>query len=320
MAARNAADGAAQTGNNANMTASSAPAFAAPPAPAVAISALFVFLWSTGFVGVRLGLPYCEPLTFLVLRFACVVAIILPVCWLARAPWPASRAEAAHVAVAGILIQAGYLGGVFTAMHHGMPAGVAALVVGLQPILTALLGARLLGERTNALQWFGLVLGFLGVVTVVWDKMSIGRFDLTSLSLAALALLCITLGTIYQKRYCAHVDLRTNSALQFTTALVVVAPLAWFFESMQVSWTGEFVFALVWQVVVLSLGAVFLLFILIRRGAATSVASLMYLVPPTTAILAGLMFGETYTVLAAMGMALGVIGVWLVTRSPKRVD
>jgi drug/metabolite transporter (DMT)-like permease len=295
------------------------PAASPEAAPALLISGLFVVLWSTGFIGAKLGLPHAEPLTFLLWRYAGVVLVLLPLCWLAGARWPASLAEAGHVAVAGVLMQAGYLGGVFCAMHLGLPAGVAALVVGLQPILTAVLGERMVAERTNARQWLGLALGFAGVAAVVWNKMSAGIIGWASLALILLALVSITLGTLYQKRHCAHVDIRSNAAIQFLAAFVVVLPLAWSLETMQVRWNPELVLAIVWLVFGLSIGAVFLLFALIRRGAATSVASLMYLVPPSTAIFAWLLFGEAYTLWAALGMALSAAGVWIVTREQARL-
>lgn len=285
------------------------------PLPGFAIPALFVFLWSSGFIGAKYGLPYSGPLTYLALRYACVVVLMLPVCWIARAAWPASVREAGHVLVAGALLQAGYLGGVFVAISLGMPAGVAAIIVGLQPILTAFLSEHMVDERATRRQWAGLALGFIGVMTVVWTKMSLGAVTWGSALAATVGLLSITFGTLYQKRYCAHVDMRTNSALQFISALAVTAPLALLFESLQVQWTLTFVLALGWMVFGLSLGAVFLLFSLIRRGAATAVVSLIYLCPPVTAILAWLAFGEAYTLWAALGMGLTVAGVWLVTKS-----
>ena len=275
--------------------------------------ALFVVLWSTGFIGAKLGLPYAEPLTFLSLRFAFVLAILLPVCWLVRARWPGPR-EAAHMAIAGVLLQGGYLGGVFLSLHHGMPAGVSALVTGLQPVLTAVAGGYLLGERTSARQWLGLGLGCAGVVLVVWDRMAIHALGVLAVLFSVLGLLSITLGTVWQKRHGGAVDLRTGAALQFVAAALLLAPFAFVFESREVRWSGEFAFALAWLVLVLSLGAIFLLLYLIRRGAATRVASLFYLVPPTTAVFAWLLFGETYTWLAAGGMALGMLAVWLVTK------
>ena len=297
------------------MTASSVPAVQPSPVAGLAIPGVFVLLWSSGFIGAKLGLPYCEPLTYLSLRFACVVVLMLPVCWLARADWPSSRVETAHVMVAGVLIQAGYLGGVFVAMGLGMPAGVAALIVGLQPILTAFLSGHMVDERATRRQWTGIVLGFLGVLTVVWNKMSLGAVTWESAACSVVALVSITYGTLYQKRHCAHVDMRTNSALQFIAALIVTAPLALLTESLEVRWSLQFVLALGWMVFGLSLGAVFLLFALIRRGAATAVASLLYLCPPVTAVLAWMVFGEAYTLWAAAGMAIAAAGVWLAVKA-----
>lgn len=275
--------------------------------------ALFVVLWSTGFIGAKLGLPYAEPLTFLLLRFVLVLAILLPVCWLARARWPNPR-EAAHMAIAGVLLQGGYLGGVFLSLHHGMPAGISALVTGLQPVLTAVAAGVLLGERTGARQWIGLGLGFGGVMLVVGDRMALQELGAAAIVFSVLGLASITLGTVWQKRHGGAVDLRSGAALQFIAAAIALAPFAFLFETREVRWSGEFVFALAWLVLVLSLGAIFLLLRLIRQGAATRVASLFYLVPPTTALFAWLLFGETYSWLAAAGMALGMLAVWLVTK------
>jgi drug/metabolite transporter (DMT)-like permease len=274
---------------------------------------LFVILWSTGFIGAKLGLPYAEPFTFLSLRFSLVLAILLPICWLSRAPWP-NRQGMVHMAITGVLMQAGYLGGVFASMHHGMPAGVSALITGLQPVFTAVLGGWLLQERTSLRQWSGFGLGVLGVALVVGDRIAIHNLALPAILLSALALASITLGTVWQKRHGGAIDLRSGAAIQFAAAAVVLAPLAFLLETREVRWTGEFVFALAWLVLVLSFGAIFLLLYLIRHGAATRVASLFYLVPPTTALIAWPLFGESYSVPAAAGMGLGMLAVWLVTK------
>ncbi|MSP96553.1 MAG: DMT family transporter [Betaproteobacteria bacterium] len=296
------------------MTVPRVPAVQSSPVAGLMYPALFVLLWSSGFIGAKLGLPYCGPLSFLALRYACVVVLMLPVCWIAHAAWPASWREGGHVLVAGALIQGGYLGGVFVAISLGMPAGVAALIVGLQPILTAFLSGTMVGERSTRRQWIGLALGFLGVMSVVWDKMALGAVTWASALSAGVALLSITYGTLYQKRHCAHVDMRTNSALQFISAFAVTAPFAVLLETFEVTWSVQFAIALGWMVFGLSLGAMFLLFWLIRRGAATAVASLIYLCPPTTAVLAWLAFGEAYTAGAAAGMVLTAAGVWLAVK------
>ena len=273
---------------------------------------LFVLLWSTGFIGAKLGLPYAEPATFLLLRFLLVLALLLPLFWLSGARWPAPR-DAAQMALAGVLLQAGYLGGVFGSLHLGMPAGVSALVTGLQPVFTAALGSLLLGERTGPRQWLGLALGLLGVVLVVGDRIAVERLTADAVALSLLALASITLGTVWQKRHGAAVDLRTGAAIQFIAAALVIAPFSFAFETREVRWSAEFAFALGWLVLVLSLGAIFLLLYLIRQGAASRVASLFYLVPPTTALIAWPLFGETYTLAAAAGMGLGMLAVWMVT-------
>jgi drug/metabolite transporter (DMT)-like permease len=219
------------------------------------------------------------------------------------------------MAIAGVFLQAGYLGGVFASLANGMPAGVSALITGLQPVFTALLGAWLLHERPSPRQWVGLGLGLAGVLLVVGDRIVLERLGLVAIGFSVLALASISLGTVWQKRYGAAVDLRTGAAIQFMAAAVVLAPFALLFETREVRWTGEFAFALAWLVLVLSCGAIFLLLYLIRHGAATRVASLFYLVPPTTALIAWPLFGETYSLTAAAGMGLAMLAVWLVTKS-----
>ena len=277
-----------------------------------AMPGLFVLVWSTGFVSAKFGLPYAEPLTFLLLRFTLVVALMLPLALAMRAGWPGTWAQIGHVAVVGVLMQGGYLGGVFCSIHLGMSAGVSALIVGIQPILTAFASAPLFGERLRLRQWSGLVLGFGGVLLVVLGRSALSGITPATLALSVLALLSITVGTLYQKRYCGSVDLRTGSVIQFCAAGAVLLPLALIFETMRVHWTAEFMFTLAWLVLVLSIGAISLLYLLIRSGGATKVASLFYLVPPTTALMAYAMFGEQLSLTAMAGMALAAIGVALV--------
>ena len=276
---------------------------------------LFVLLWSTGFIGAKYGLPYAEPLTFLVSRYVLVIVLMSVLALAMRAPWPASPREALHIGVTGLLVQALYLGGVFMSIHRGLPAGISALVVGMQPLLTAALAGALLGERVSARQWAGLALGFGGVALVVGSKASVDGVDgdaLVHMLVPALAaLLGITAGTLYQKRFCPRFDLRTGSVMQFLPSLVVTLLVASQTETMEIEWTGDFVFALGWLVLVLSIGAISLLNLLIRSGSAVNVASLFYLTPPTTALIAWAMFGETLSALAIAGMALAVSGVWL---------
>jgi drug/metabolite transporter (DMT)-like permease len=276
---------------------------------------LFVLLWATGFIGAKLGLPYAEPLTFLLARYVLVGSLLLIVTLVSRAPWPRSPREAAHIAVAGLLVHAIYLGGVFSAIHKGLPSGVVALIAGLQPLLTAVWASLLLGEHVSARNWLGLALGLVGVALVLWDKLVFSVESLGAASLAFLALFGITVGVLYQKRYCAHMDLRSGSVIQYFAAALPTALVAPLTETMQIEWSGNFIFALTWLVLVLSLGAISLLYLLIRHGQASRVASLFYLVPPVTAVLAFLFFGESLGPSALFGMAITVVGVALALKS-----
>jgi drug/metabolite transporter (DMT)-like permease len=277
----------------------------------VAVPALFVVLWSTGFIGARLGLPHAGPLTFLTLRFGLAVALLVLIALVTRAPWPRRAAEIGRYAVAGLLVHAVYLGGVYVGISLGTEAGVSALIVGLQPLLTAAIAAVFLGESVTPRQWAGLVLGLLGLALVLARKLGEGTGGVLGGLACVAALFGITLGTLYQKRFCAGMDLRTGSVVQLAAAGLVTAPLALLLEKTHIDWTGDFVFALVWLVLVLSLGAITLLYVLIRRGAAARVASLFFLVPPCTALIAWPLFGETLGVPALIGMALTALGVAL---------
>jgi len=277
-----------------------------------AAPALFVLLWSTGFIGAKLGLPYAEPFTFLALRYALVSGVLLVVMLVAGSPWPRSRADWVHAVISGLLLHGVYLGGVFSSIQLGLEAGLSALIVGVQPLLTAALALPLLGERVNRIQMAGLILGLGGVALVVWQKLHLAVGTLSSVGLSVLALGGITLGTLYQKRYCGDVSLVSGNLIQFASAGATMALLALAFESANVVWSVEFVFALGWLVLVLSLGAISLLYVLIRNGAAARVASLFYLVPPVTALLAWQLFDERLSALAVAGMLIAVAGVALV--------
>jgi drug/metabolite transporter (DMT)-like permease len=279
----------------------------------------FVVLWSSGFIVAKFGLPYAPPLTFLVMRFLGVLLFLVPAVLLLRAPWP--RGQVRRIALAGLLVQAGYLIGVWCAIKQGMPAGLSALIVGMQPILTAF-AAPLIGEKVLPRQWLGLLFGIGGVGLVVAAKIELVGLSADAILLCVLALLSITAGTLYQKRYCPQFDLRTGTVIQFTSSLVLVLPLAIIFEGLgpdfaAVQWTTRFVGALLWSVLGLSIGAIFLLFALIRRSDATQVTSLLYLTPPTTAIMAWLMFGEAFNALGIAGMMLAVTGVIFVVKKVK---
>ncbi|QYF91923.1 DMT family transporter [Massilia sp. PAMC28688] len=280
------------------------------------IPLFFVLLWSTGFIVAKFGLPYAPPLTFILLRCLCVLLLLMPVVLFWKAPWPTG--QVGHIAVAGLLLQAGYLGGVWCAIKLGMPAGLTALIVGMQPILTAA-AAPLIGESVRARQWIGLVLGLAGVALVVYAKITLVGLSTLAIVYCLLALLCITAGTMYQRHYCPRFDLRSGTVIQFGATALLMLPLAMAFEQLDwrlssVQWTPRFIGALLWSVLALSIGALFLLFKLLRRSEATVVTSLMYLTPPTTAVMAWLMFGEAFSLLGAAGMAVAVLGVVCVVK------
>lgn len=274
---------------------------------------LFVLLWSTGFLGARMGLPHAEPLTFLGIRYAAVVALMVLIALATRAPWPKSAGHWFHIGVSGVLVHALYLGGVFVAISKGLPAGVASLVVGLQPLLTAVGAGLWLGESVRKPQWLGLLLGLLGIGLVLGNKLG-SAFGLTALWPALVALLAITVGTLYQKKFCPPMDWRTGAVAQFVPTAILTLAAAALTETMVVQWTGEFVFALGWLIFVLSIGAISLLNWLIRNSNAVNIASLFYLVPPCTTLFAWLLFGETLSGPALVGMAIAVIGVYLARR------
>ena len=271
---------------------------------------LFVVLWSTGFIGAKYGLPHAEPLSFLLVRYLLVVSLMTLIALATRAPWPKDARQWFHIGVAGLLVHAIYLGGVFVSISKGLPAGVASLVVGIQPLLTAVGAGWLLNETVLKRQWAGLVLGFVGVAMVVSGKLGSG-FGLDALWPALAALAGITAGTLYQKRFCPSFDWRTGAVAQFLPTAVATGIVVGLTGSFRVEWAAEFIFDLGWLVLVLSLGAVSLLNMLIRRGSAVNLASLFYLVPPCTALIAWLLFDERLAGMALAGMALAVWGVYL---------
>ena len=278
---------------------------------------LFVLLWSTGFIGARYGLPYIEPLTFLAVRMAFVVLVMAAIAIIGRARVPNAR-EVQHALVAGSLVHGLYLGGVFTAISQGVPAGISALIPGLQPILTSTIANRFMGERVTGIQWFGLVLGLLGVVLVMHDREIILAGSLLGWIASFLSLIGITVGTLYQKRYCGAIDWRTGNLVQYIGAAVLFALGAFAFETREIHWSGELIFALAWLVLVLSIAAVGLMYWLIRRSAATGFASLFYLVPAVTALFAFLLFGERLDGVSIFGMAICAGGVVLANRGAAK--
>jgi drug/metabolite transporter (DMT)-like permease len=283
---------------------------------AIAFPALFVLLWSTGFIAAKYGLPYAPPYAFLAWRFVLVAALMSVVALATRASWPKTPREYADLAFVAILVHALYLGGVFVSIDAGMAAGTSAMLVGMQPILTVVLAHYWMKESVTARQYVGLALGLAGVYFVVRHKIDF-QGDLAGLVPSAIALVAISVGTLYQKRHCAHIDLRSGSAIQFIVCAVLYLPLALIMDARPVQWTGHFVFALSWSVLVLSVGAISLLYWLLRHGAAANVARLFYLVPPTTALMAYFLFAETLDAWALIGMALICLGVMLARRTVK---
>ena len=280
-----------------------------------AMPIVFVLIWSTGFIVARYAMPHSPPLKFLLVRYLLSVLCFMAWALLARAQWPVGRMQWLHLAVTGVLMHAGYLGGVWSAVKLGMGAGLVALLVGLQPVLTAIWVSQR-GGKVSARQWGGLALGFAGLAMVVWDKLGTGEIHAATLALSLLALLSITTGTLYQKRFVAPCDVRTANLVQLFAAFAVTLPFA-LMEPEQMRWNMELAGAMAWSVLALSLGGSSLLYLLIQRGAATAVTSLLYLVPPTTAIMAWLLFGEPITAFIIAGTALTAFGVSLVVRAAR---
>jgi drug/metabolite transporter (DMT)-like permease len=281
--------------------------FAARAAPAI-----FVLLWSTGFVATKYVVHNADPLTYLAIRMALVVVLMAVIAAIARPKWP-DRIGIAHSVVAGILVHGFYLGGTAIAIAHSIPAGLSALIPGLQPILTSTLANRWLGERVMPLQWAGLLLGLAGVLLILHDRPMSGEAGWGWLA-SGVSLVSITLGTLYQRRYCGKIDWRAGNLVQYIGVTIFFAVGALLFENRVVHWTTEFVLALGWLAVVLSIGSIGLLYWLIRRSAATSVASLFYLVPAVTAIMTYILFGEWLNPIAIVGMIACAAAVFLVNR------
>jgi len=277
---------------------------------------VFVLVWSTGFIVARFGMPNSPPFTFLLWRYVfSIVCFVLWVQW-ARVPWPKGRSQWGHLAVTGVLMHAGYLGGVWAAVKVGMGAGLTSLIVGLQPVLTAVwLSAR--GGHVTRRQWLGLALGFMGLAMVVSRKLDLG-IEVTpwSLTMITMALVSITTGTLYQKRFVQACDVRSANAVQLMAAFLITWPIAWM-ESEPALWNQEMIGAMAWAVLVLTLGGSSLFYMLIQRGASAVVTSLLYLVPPTTAVMAWMLFDEPITLVTLAGIALTAIGVSLVLRTPR---
>jgi drug/metabolite transporter (DMT)-like permease len=282
-------------------------------AAAAAAPVLFVVLWSTGFIGAKFSLPYIEPLTFLGLRMIFVVLILGTIALVVRARRP-DASEIGHSMAAGSMVHGLYLGGVFVAISQGVPAGISALIPGLQPILTSTIANRFMGETVTRRQWLGLALGLVGVLLVLHDRNVSGSDTWLGWSASLVSLVGITLGTLYQKRFCGAIDWRTGNLLQYITACGLFWLGAFAFETREIHWSSELVFAIAWLVLVMSFGAVGLMYWLIRRSAATSFASLFYLVPAVTALMAYVLFGEKLDAVSIAGTLLCAVGVVMASR------
>lgn len=282
-----------------------------------ALPLLFVLLYGSGFVGAKYGLPYCEPLTFLVLRFAIAFSLITIVGLILRAPWPRTTGEAAHIAIAGMLTVGTFSAGVFVSLKLGISPALSALIVALQPILVTLAAQRLLGERANPLQWMGLLLGFFGVTLVVWHRVTFDSAHAMGVIMSVVGLLGLAAGNLYQKRFCSHMNVITGGAIQSGVSALATLPLAMGFEGRTVEWNPDFVGALLYMAIGVSIGALSLLYVMIRRGEVSKVASVFYLVPVSAAVASYFLFGEHFDGVAMGGVAIVAIGVTLVVRAPK---
>lgn len=272
---------------------------------------LFVFLWSTGYVGARFGLPYADPLTFTSARFAIVLALLAMIVAARRRPLP-SRRMVAHLAVSGVLIHACFVGGVYLAIDYGVDISIAALIAGAQPLLTAAVVLPLLGETLSRRQWIGFVIGFVGLALVVLKTIEVGALPLAGLAGCIVGLCGITFGTLYQKRFVVDVDLFAGSTVQFAAALVLCAIWAYVFESGRIEWNTTVIFTMVWLCLGMSIGAISILMFLIREGAASRVSSLFYLVPPVTALQGYWLFGERLGSEQIVGIGIAALGVALI--------
>lgn len=287
--------------------------------PSRAIPPLFVVLWATGFIGARYAMPWAEPFTFLAARFI-IAFVLLALLLVAMRARPTNRRGAMHAMIAGALMHGVYLGGVFWAIHRGMPAGLSALIVGLQPLITAVMAGLFLGEKILPRHWAGLATGFIGVVIVLWPKLGALGGGVTAATLAAsiVSVIGMSAGTIWQKRFGAASDLVGGTLWQYLGGAILMTLASFAFETRTVTINGELIFAMVWLVLVLSIGAIFLLMVMIREGEMSKVASLFYLVPAVTAVIAWLLFGESLSLVQIAGMAVATLGVGLATAQPRR--
>ena len=278
------------------------------------LSAYFVIIWGAGFVATRVAMQYAAPFTYIGVRYTIAAIIMLAAARLMRASWPDSPLQWGHAAVAGLLSHGGYLAGSHYAQYWGLSAGVTALILALQPLITALVAARWLGERLTHLQMGGVVVGLAGVTLVVARKFDLGSMTVASLLAVTWALLCVTLGTLYQRHFCPYADLRSGVFIHFAATAVVLLPLGWAVEDFHIEWNWQIAATLAYQVVPASMGAYSVFHFLMRRGQATRVSSLLYLTPPVAALCEWLLFGNPPSALVLLGMTVACAGVAMVTR------
>jgi len=278
----------------------------------VVSSMLFILLWSTGHIIAKVGLPYAEPFYFLSIRFSLSALLLVIISMVCRVDWPTDKKKISHIVVAGVLLHASYLGGVFMALYLGLSAGALAVITGIQPILVAVAISLVLREKVNQKQWFGLFLGFLGVALLVGEQTTFAGTEISAIFAAAIALLAITIGTIYQKKHCSDVDILSLITIQSVASSILCGVIAFIYESREVEWTGWLLFAITWQVIVLSIFAFFLFSWLLRQDEALRVTSLFYLMPPTTAIMGYFLFGETLGPFGFSGLIVAMGGFLIV--------
>jgi drug/metabolite transporter (DMT)-like permease len=276
---------------------------------------LFVLIWATGFIVARFVAPYAEPLTFLLVRYLLAILVLGVIVVAMRAPWPRTGRDWGNALVAGVLLHGLYLGAVFWSVKHGLPAGISALVAGLQPLATAVLAGPLLRENVSPKRWLGIGIGFIGAALVVLPKLGDGGVPALPLGICLLGMLSITFGTVWQKRTGSKLDLRVNATIQYMGAAAITLPLVLLLEEGRIAFTWPLIGAMAWAVLGLSIGAIGLLLFLIRQGAVVGVATLLYLVPPVAALMAFGLFGESLSLIQMLGMAFAALGVALASRS-----
>lgn len=279
--------------------------------------AIFVFLWSTGWITAKYASAFADPLTFLALRYATAVVIFYVFCRWSGVIWPRTRAGWLHGVISGVFLHGLYLGMVWWAIGQGVPAGISGVIAGLQPLMTGIAAAFLIGERLSGVQKLGLVLGFAGIAIAVLPKVlavDAGAIPAMAVAINVIGMAAVTYGTIYQKRYLKEGDIRAVAMLQYVGALLITLPFAYALEDMHLGWGLPLVATLAWSVLGISMGAVLLLLYLIRRGSVSKAASLIYLVPPLAAVEAAAVFGEEITLIMVLGTVVAVVGVYLTNR------